>query len=272
MTQDGKGWLEGQVALVTGGASGIGRGIVDVFVGQGARVGVLDLSQEGLQALRSRYGQRVLPMVGDATLWEDNRRAVAETLAAFGRLDTLVCSVGLFDYYVTLQDVPAERLSDAFDEIFAVNVKSYLLSAKAALPALQQSEGSIIFTVSSAGFYTGGSGFLYGATKWALRGLVSLLACELAPRVRVNGVAPGGTTRTRLRGLRSLGQDVSADQVEGRDERIRASNPLRALPTPEDHAWACVYLACKRLSGVVTGVIINTDGGLGAAPPGRPLP
>jgi NAD(P)-dependent dehydrogenase (short-subunit alcohol dehydrogenase family) len=271
MTRDGTGWLEGHVALVTGGASGIGRGIVDVFVGQGARVGVLDLSREGLQTLRSVHGERVLPLHGDATVWEDNRRAVAETVAAYGRLDTLVCSVGLFDYYARLQDVPAERLPDAFDEIFAVNVKSYLLSAKAALPALLESEGSIIFNVSSSGFYTGGSGFLYGATKWALRGLVSLLACELAPRVRVNGIAPGGTTRTRLRGLQSLGQDISADQVQGRDERIRASNPMRVVPTPEDHAWACVYLACKQLSGVVTGVIINTDGGLGAAPPGRAL-
>jgi NAD(P)-dependent dehydrogenase (short-subunit alcohol dehydrogenase family) len=271
MSQDTGRWLEGYVALVTGGASGIGRGIVDLFVRQGAQVAVLDLWRQGLAEVQAAHGGQVLPLPGDATRWEDNQRAVAETMAAFGRLDTLVCSVGRYDYYLSLPDIPAERLSEAFDEIFAVNVKSYLLSAKAALPHLQQWEGSIIFNVSSAGFYTGGSGFLYGATKWALRGLVSLLAYELAPRVRVNGVAPGGTTGTRLQGLRSLGQHLSADQVAGRDERIRASNPLHVLPRPEDHAWACLYLACRRLSGVVTGVIINTDGGLGSAPPGRPL-
>jgi 2,3-dihydroxy-2,3-dihydrophenylpropionate dehydrogenase len=258
-------WLEGHTALVTGGSSGIGRAVVDAFVQEGARVGVLGTSAARLADVQRAHGQRVVTIRGDATRLDDDKRAVAETVRAFGKLDTLVCNQGVFDYYLSLLDLPEDRLADAFDEIFAVNVKSYLLAAKAALPALLETEGSIILTLSTAAFYSEGAGILYGASKWATRGIVHHLAYQLAPKVRVNGVAPGGTGHTKLRGLRALGQQTEADQVPGRDERIRAGTPMQVLALPEDHAWAYVYLASKARSRIVTGAVVNTDGGRGVA-------
>src|SRR5690606_30391878 len=105
--------------------------------------------------------------------------------------------------------------------------------------------------------YPEGGGVLYGSSKWALRGVVSHLARDLAPEVRVNAVAPGGTSATKLGGLTALGQDMTADRVAGRDERIRAGNPPQAVT----HAGAYVYLADPVAARIVTGVVVNTDGG-----------
>lgn len=256
------GWLENKVALVTGGGSGIGRGVVEAFRHEGARVGVLERSADKVRDLQ-RLGPEVLPILGDATSLEDNERAVSETIRAFGRLDILVCCVGVFDYFTSLRDLPKEKLGESFDELFAVNVKSYLLSAKAALPELLKSEGNIIFTISNAGFYPAGGGPLYTASKFAVRGLVLQLAYELAPKIRVNGVAPGGTP-TDLRGLRALEQEnLSLSSVPNLEELIRTTNPLQIVCRPEDHAWAYVYLASNERARTVTGTILHSDGGLG---------
>ncbi|MGH9064706.1 MAG: SDR family NAD(P)-dependent oxidoreductase [Acidimicrobiales bacterium] len=263
------GWLDGDVALVTGGGSGIGRSVVDTFVAEGARVGVLDRSAAAMQDLRQAHGDLVATVQADATAPGANEDAVAATIRSFGRLDTLVCCVGLFDHYRSLLDLPGERLVAAFHEIFAVNVMSYMLAAKAAAGELARSQGSVILTLSSASFYPDGAGVLYGATKWACRGLVMQLARELAPAVRVNGVAPGGTGRTGLAGVEALGRHPTAAEVEGRDERIAAASPLGVLAVPEDHAWAYVYLASRSRARVVSGAVINSDGGRAAAVPGE---
>jgi 2,3-dihydroxy-2,3-dihydrophenylpropionate dehydrogenase len=256
------GWLEGNVALITGGGSGIGRGVVEAFLQQGARVGVLERNAERVRDLQ-QLGPQILPVLGDATSLQDNERAVSETVRAFGRLDILVCCVGIWDYFTSLQDLPKEKLSESFDELFAINVKSYLLSAKAALPELLKSEGNIIFTISNAGFYPAGGGPLYTASKFAVRGLVLQLADELAPKIRVNGVAPGGTV-TDLRGVSALRQDhLSLSSIPNIEDLIRTTNPLQVVCRPEDHAWAYVYLASKERARTVTGTILHTDGGLG---------
>lgn len=198
------GWLDGSVSLVTGAGSGLGHAIVDRFLDEGARVGVLEINPHKAAALEAQFGRRVAVTVGDATRYIDNERAVAATIAAFGQLDSFVGNAGLWDYSTSLEDLPADAIDGAFDEIFHLNVKGYLLGAKAAIPALRQNNGSIIFTVSNAGFWPGGGGPLYVASKHAVMGLVKQLAYELAPEIRVNGVAPGGMP-TDLRGPRALG-------------------------------------------------------------------
>lgn len=256
------GWLDGKVVLAVGGGSGIGRGVVEEFVAEGASVGVLELNPEKCEEL-NQLGSRVVSIKGDATSPEDNHRAVSETVEAFGRLDGLMNFVGIFDFYASLEELPEESLQAAFTETFETNVGSYLLSARAALPELRKSGGNIIFTVSTSGFYPGRGGILYVASKFAVRGLIVELAHEVAPEVRVNGVAPGGTKSTDLRGLASIGLDTrSLGNAPDREESLRSRTPLRVAMGPEDHAGAYLYLASDRARGV-TGVIINSDGGIG---------
>jgi phthalate 3,4-cis-dihydrodiol dehydrogenase len=256
------GWLDGKAALAVGGGSGIGRAAVEAFLAEGACVAVLELDPVKCERL-AELGPGVLAVEGDGTSRADNERAVRETLAAFGSLDTLVSFVGLFDYYTHLDAIPDEALDAAFDELFAVNVKSHLLAAKAALEPLSAAEGSIVLTVSTSGFYPGRGGILYVASKFAVRGIVVQLAHELAPRIRVNGVAPGGTLGTELAGLPSLGLTTRRlDDEPDREERLRARAPLQRALRPEDHAGAYVFLASDHARGI-TGVIVNSDGGIG---------
>lgn len=253
-------WLDGQVALVLGGGSGIGAGVASAFVAEGARVGVLD-RHDGAERIATELGERALGLRGDATVAAECAAAVEAVEAAFGQLDTLVCCAGIFDFYARLAEMSDADLDAAFDEIFRTNVKSCLVGVRATLGSLQATGGSAILTVSSSAYRAAGGGVLYGASKWAVRGLVAHLANELAPDVRVNGVAPGGTGGTRLSGLTTLGQRQRADTVTGRDERIRDGTALGVLPGPADHASAYVYLASRRAARVVTGAVINSDGG-----------
>src|SRR3954469_15558902 len=120
------GWLDGQVALVTGGGSGIGRAVVARFVEEGARVGVMERVATRAAEMREEFGDRVIGIAGDVAQLADNKRAVAETVRAFGRLDVFVGNAGIFDVYAKLAELDDEKLSRAFDELFAVNVKGLL--------------------------------------------------------------------------------------------------------------------------------------------------
>jgi len=160
--------LEGQVALVTGGGSGIGRAVVARFIEEGARIVVLDRVPERATQLQAEFGNRVVPLTGDVAHPGDDKRAVAETVGAFGRLDIFVGNAGVFDVYAQLAEFPEEKLSQAFDELFAVNVKGCFFGAKAALPELMKTEGSMVFTASVAGLNSGGGGTLYAASKHAV--------------------------------------------------------------------------------------------------------
>ncbi len=255
------GWLEGLSALAVGGGSGIGRAVVDAFTAEGARVCVLERDPEKCDVLQEA-GEDVAVVEGDATSASDAHRAVEMALERFGRLDTLLTFVGVFDYRTHLLDIPAARFDDAFREVFDVNVKTLLVAVRAAAPALAESRGSIVVTGSSSSFYPGRGGALYVASKFALRGLVLELAHELAPDVRVNGVAPGGTLDTDLRGLKSLGEhERSLGAQPGRAEAQKARTPLEVALDPADHVGAYVYLASGRARGV-TGEIIRSDGGM----------
>jgi NAD(P)-dependent dehydrogenase (short-subunit alcohol dehydrogenase family) len=255
------GWLDGQVALVTGGGSGLGRALVERFVAEGARVGVLELNPTKAKALAGELGNVVAVTEGSATSWEDNTRAVADTLSAFGRLDTFVGNAGLWDFGTSLQALPAEALARAFSQLFELNVLGYLLGAKAAIEPLRESRGSIIFTVSNAGFYPGGGGPLYTASKHAVMGLVKQLAYELAPEIRVNGVAPGGMP-TDLRGPTALGLADTSFGSMPVDLLVSRLGPLEKPISAADYAGTYVLLA-SRDGASTTGSVHNCDGGLG---------
>ena len=218
------GWLDDQVVLVTGGGSGIGRAVVARFVEEGARVGVMERVAARAEQLCAEFGDAVVGISDDVSRIDDNRRAVAETVSAFGRLDVFVGNAGVFDVFASFTDLSDDKLNEACDELFGVNVKGCLFGAKAALPELRKTGGSMIFTASIAGLNSGGGGVLYTASKHAVVGMIRQLAAELGPDIQGNasrqrpplgtqirldgadGEPPGGTL-TDLRGLVSLGED-----------------------------------------------------------------
>ena len=140
------GWLDGQVALVTGGGSGIGRAVVARYVEEGARVAVMERVPARADAMRQEFGDAVIGISGDVARATDNRRAVADTVAAFGRLDVFVANAGVFDVYASFAELPDDQFDRAYDELFNVNVRGCLYGARAALPELRKTNGSMIFT------------------------------------------------------------------------------------------------------------------------------
>jgi NAD(P)-dependent dehydrogenase (short-subunit alcohol dehydrogenase family) len=256
-------WLHGKRALIVGAGSGIGRAVVDAFRAEDARITALERDRGKCDRLRDELPG--VPIVeGDAITREANEHAVKVAVDAYGGLDTLVNCVGIFDFYRGVGDIEADDLSPAFDEMFRTNVLSHLQSVKAAIPALRTGTGSsIVLTESTSSFYPARGGVLYVSSKFAVRGLVAALAHELAPQIRVNGVAPGGTLNTDLRGLASLGlDDVRLDDTPNRAQDMAARTALNVALTGEDHAWSFVFLASDRSRGI-TGETVHPDGGFG---------
>ena len=266
------GWLEGDVALITGAGSGLGRALVDRFVAEGANVVAVDRAPERLAKVEQAHGSAVLGVTADVTSGEANESAVAEGVDRFGRLDTFVGNAGIFDYGAGIVNTPMSGLDMTFDEIFAINVKAQLLGVKAAAEALLESSGSVLMTASMGSWHAGVGGVVYTASKHAVVGLVRQLAYELAPRVRVNGVAPG-FMKTDIRGPSSLGmQDTTTSSVPELDlEQIAAATtPLSFLARPEDYTGHFVQLASRANGATTTGVVIECDGGLGVRGLGFP--
>lgn len=260
------GWLQGQVAVITGAASGIGRAVAERYLREGASgvVGV-DRSAAELDALTGAFPGRVEAVVGDVRDGATHVRAVERCLARFGRLDILVGNAGVFDFRRPLRSYTAASLTATMEELFAVNLRGYLLAALAAREALVQSRGSIIFTASVASFHAGGGGILYTMAKHAVVGLVRQLALELAPEVRVNGVGPGGTL-TGMHGTEALGQRqrrIDADP-KAFDARIGAAVPLGFAQRPEHHTGLYVLLGSRDNAAAMTGEVLMSDGGMAA--------
>ena len=256
------GWLDGKRALVAGAGSGIGRAVLSAFASEGAQLAALELDQAKVARLAADLPECVVTR-GDATVLAEARAAVQAVTRSFGGLDVLVNCVGIFDFYRGLADLADHELDAAFDEMFSVNVKSQLVTVRAALPGLRRAGGSVVLTVSTSGFYPGRGGVLYVASKFAVRGCVIALAHELAPEVRVNGVAPGGTLGTELTGPASLGLDGQMlGATLGREQDLRRRTPLQVALTGEDHAGSYVFLASDRARGI-TGTVVHSDGGAG---------
>lgn len=264
------GWLEGYVALVTGGGSGLGRAVAERYVAEGASVAIVGHDEAQLKATVQAQDvpDRWLAVTADVRDTAALHAAVAATVDRFGKLDTLVANAGIWDFNRSLTRLSGAELGALFDELFSINVKGYLLSAEAAWRELVKSEGSIVMTLSNASFYTAGGGPVYTAAKHACLGLVRQLAYELAPRVRVNAVAPGGMN-TDLRGPAAVGLDqrsIGASFAK-QDAAAKAAGmpiPLHHSSTdPRDFTAPYVLLAARAQSGTITGEVISADGGIG---------
>ncbi|MGJ9403687.1 3-(cis-5,6-dihydroxycyclohexa-1,3-dien-1-yl)propanoate dehydrogenase [Arthrobacter sp. KK5.5] len=261
------GWLRGDVALVTGGGSGIGRAVAERYLAEGASVAIFGRDLAKLQAVvdASAAPERMLAIAGDVRETRDLHDAVEQTVARFGKLDILVPNAGIWDYNRSITRLDGEQLGDAFDELFSINVKGYLLTVEAAWRELVRTRGSIVMTLSNASFHTAGGGPVYTASKFACRGLVNQLAYELAPKVRVNGVAVGGMN-TDLRGPASIGLDGRSIADSFARSEVTGNNPLIPLHDasvePVDFTGSYVLLGSRSNAGNITGAIIPADGGI----------
>jgi 3-oxoacyl-[acyl-carrier protein] reductase len=241
------------VALVTGGGSGIGRGIATAFVHEGARVAICGRREEPLRSVSYGLGGADVcrPVVADVTDAADRTRMLKETRDAFGGLDILVNNAGA----VRGAGPIADLAEDDWAAGLAVNATAPLFLSRAALPMLRVRNGCIL-NISTGASLKPVPGFgAYGATKAALNYVSQVLAIEAAPEVRVNVICPG-TVETPI-----YGTFVPADDIEGMFRGCADSTPLARMGQPRDVAGAAVFL-CSEAAAFVTGALLVVDGGL----------
>ncbi len=262
------GKLDEAVVLFTGGGSGLVQGLVPTFLAEGASIVLAEQDPARVTALRDKLpADRALVIEADITELAQDDRAVAAAVSRFGRLDCLVAAAAVADRLPGLSRYQRDRIGPAFDEVMDVNVKGQLLAAVAAIPELRKAGGSIVLTLSTAGFFAGATGPMYTISKHALVGLLRHLAYEFAPDIRVNGVVPGGIAGSKVRTASSV-SDVATTGDVSADEEFANYVPLGFVAEPEDYADIFVLLASKS-SRAVTGSIVFWDGGVSMISHGR---
>ncbi|HIQ06280.1 MAG TPA: glucose 1-dehydrogenase [Anaerolineae bacterium] len=247
--------LKDKVALVTGGASGIGRATAILFAREGAAVAVVDINEAAGQSVVQEIvdgGGEAIFIRCDVTGAEDCRNAVRRTVQAFGRLDILFNNAGIIRR-ASVVDTTEEE----WDRVMAVNVKSAFLCSKYAIPVMAEAGGGVIVnTASGWGLVGGKEAVSYCASKAAVVNLTRAMAIDHGPQnIRVNAVCPGDTATAMLRS--------EAEQLGARTEeffREAADRPLGRVGTPEEIARAVLFLASDA-SSFVTGTALVVDGG-----------
>jgi NAD(P)-dependent dehydrogenase (short-subunit alcohol dehydrogenase family) len=248
------GRVQGKVAIVTGGATGIGRGICEVLAREGARVVIANRNEErgreAEEAVRKAGGQALF-VPTDVTREEDCRELVAAAVREYGRLDALVNNAGIFPR-ATLE----ETTSELWDEIFAVNLKGAFFCCKYAVPEMRQAGGGCIVNVGSANAYIGLPHlFAYSISKGGMITMTRNLASALAKdRIRVNFLNPGWV-------ITDMEIEIQAKEGHDREwlEQAGRNMPLGRHQVPEDAAYAVLYLISDEASQV-SGDLLNVDG------------
>lgn len=247
ITGQSKGALQGKVALITGGAAGIGLAIAKCYLQNGAQVVLLDRAVQVAEIAHQLDPQQALGIVMDVTDKASVEQAVAQANAHFGRLDVLVNSAGIVALY------PAEELpEDAWDSTMAVNLKGVFLTSQAVGHYfIRQGSGSIINLASQAGVVALPNHLAYCASKAGVIGLTQVLALEWGPHnVRVNAISPTVV-------LTELGRKAWSGEVA---EQMKQKIPLRRFAEPEDIAASALFLASDAAS-MITGSNLVVDGG-----------
>ncbi|CEJ14185.1 SDR family oxidoreductase [Phreatobacter sp. AB_2022a] len=243
--------LKDKVAIVTGGAQGFGKGIVETFAREGAKVAVFDLNEDGAKAVAKGFGRKAMGVKCDVSKAKDVQRAVAKVVERFGRVDILINNAG-----TSHRNQPMLEVDEAtFDRVFDVNVKSIFHFAHAVVPLMRAQGGGCIVNVgSTAGLRPRPGLTWYNASKGAVNLMSKSMAVELAPdRIRVCALAPvAGDTPL-------LGTFMGEDTPEMRKKFV-ASIPMGRLSTPEDIAEAALFLAADP-GEFITGVVLEVDGG-----------
>ena len=243
--------LQGKTALVTGSAQGFGLGIAETFAREGAKVALVDLNGAAAKEAAAKVGQGSIALACDVAKGAEVERAVKEAIGALGHIDIVVNNAGTSHRNQPMLDVSEEE----YDRVFAVNVKSIYLMAKATVPHMRGRGGGVILNIgSTAGIRPRPGLAWYNATKGAVNLLSKSMAVELAPdRIRVNCIAPvAGETPL-------LATFMGEDTPEKRKAFV-STIPLGRLSRPDDIANAALFLASDE-ADLVTGVVLEVDGG-----------
>jgi len=241
--------LENKVAVVTGGASGFGAGIVRKFAAEGALVIVADLNEEGATAMADEVGGIASCVdVADGASVRDMTNAA---IKAHGRIDILVNNAG-----TTHMPAPMEQISEAdFDKVFAVNCKSVFLSAKTIIPVMKENgSGAVLNVASTAGVSPRPRLNWYNASKGWMNTATKAMAIELAPDgIRVNAINPVAGETPLLKTF--MGEDTPETR-----EKFLSTIPLGRFSQPSDMGNAACFL-CSDEASMITGVCMEVDGG-----------
>lgn len=248
--------LEGKVAIVTGGASGIGRAICELFVEEGARVVVADIDSEGgVQTVQSikQAGRDAAFVQTDVSIEADVEKLVQEAVSAYGTVDILVNDAAVFVFGAI------EDITDAdWQRVMGVNVIGSAYCVKHVLPVMKAAGGGAIVNIASVSGFIAQPAFIpYNASKGALIQLTRCLALDLAPHnIRVNCVCPGSVLTPATERHR---QFVNADREEFLAE-AGSSNFMKRIADPREIAYGALFLASDE-SSFVTGTPLVMDGG-----------
>ena len=242
--------LNGKAAIVTGGASGFGAGIVRKFVAEGARVMIADLNGEAAAALADELGEAAVACAVDVAKGESVDAMRDAALKAFGRVDILVNNAG-----VTHLPTPMEEISEEdFDRVAAVNMKSVYLTARALVPHMKEQGGAILNVASTAGLSPRPRLSWYNASKGWMITATKSMAVELAPsQLRVNAICPVAGETPLLKSF--MGEDTPETRA-----KFLSTIPIGRFSTPEDMGNAACFL-CSDEASMVTGVAMEVDGG-----------
>ena len=240
--------LSGKVALITGGSSGIGRGIAKRFVAEGAQVSVIGRDERRLTELKDELGKNLQIIQGDVTNHESLKDMIDKARDSFGFIDTLVCSAGV-GYRLPLKDATLHE----FDHAFSVNVRAMFDMIKLVEKELMSGNSSILLISSIAGHVTFTDHVIYSASKAAVTKMTANFAIDLAEKgIRVNAISPGFIETPIFE------QKVSEDP--NFFDKLGSLVPLKRMGMPEDIAHAATFL-CSDEASCVTGVDLIVDGG-----------
>lgn len=253
--------LEGRVALVTGGSTGIGEGAAMALAGQGAAVTVHGLDLAGAEAVAARIresGGQAIAVAGQISDAATSVSAVAATIEAFGHLDILVTSAGIQRYGDAVSTTEAE-----WDEVLDVNTKGVYLAAHAALPYIRQSPaGSVVIVASVQGSASQANVVAYTTSKGALLAMARAMAIdEAAYGVRVNTLSPGSVDTPMLRHSAAMWSDGTPEGVERTIANWGTAHALGRVATIDEIGDVAAFLSGPR-SSFITGADIRADGGL----------
>ena len=250
--------LKDKVALVTGGARGIGAAIVERYVAEGARVAVADVNLAAAQETAARHGERALPVALDVAKTASIEAAVESVVSRWGAIDVLVNNAGIFDMAPIV-----EVTEESFDQVFAVNVKGlfFTLQAVARRMIKRGQGGKIINMASQAGRRGEGLVAVYCASKAAVISLTQSAGLDLIQyRINVNGIAPGVVDTPMWDHVDALFAKYEHRPIGEKKRLVGEAVPFGRMGLPDDYAGAAAFLASSD-SDYVVAQTLNVDGG-----------